>query len=57
MIYSIAVLEESDFDSIGREMPKGTGVDSTLCEGTKAPKRKKNKTKKNKNKKKKWIGK
>jgi hypothetical protein len=57
MIYLIAVPEESDFDSVGREMPKGTCIYSTLCDGTKAPKRKKNKTKKNKNKKKKWIGK
>jgi hypothetical protein len=46
MIYSIAVLEERDFDSIGREIPKGTGVDSTLADGTKAPKRKKGNSKK-----------
>ena len=49
MIYSIAVLEERDFDSIGREMPKGTGIDSTLADGMKAPKRKKGNSKKKKN--------
>jgi hypothetical protein len=30
MIYSIALLDVSDFESIGRKMPKGAGVDSSL---------------------------
>jgi hypothetical protein len=30
MVYSIAVLEEEDFDSIGRQMPSGTGVDASM---------------------------
>lgn len=30
MVYSIAVLEEGDFDSIGRQMPSGTGVDASM---------------------------
>ena len=41
MIYSIAVLEQSDFESIGREMPKGTGIDSSVAGSTAAKKRKK----------------
>ena len=34
MIYSIALLDQSDFESIGRKMPKGTGVDATVQDGT-----------------------
>jgi hypothetical protein len=34
MIYSIRILEEADFESIGREMPKGTGVDNSINDGT-----------------------
>ncbi len=34
MIYSISVLEEADFESIGREMPKGTGIDNSVNDGT-----------------------
>ncbi len=42
MIYSIAVLEQSDFESIGREIPKGTGIDSSVAGSyTTAKKRKK----------------
>ncbi len=33
MIYSIAVLDLSDFEGIGRKMPKGTGVDATVNNG------------------------
>jgi len=31
MIYSIAVLEQADFDGIGRQMPKGTGADNSVA--------------------------
>ena len=31
MVYSIAVLDQSDFESMGRQMPEGTGVDATLA--------------------------
>ena len=53
MIYSISVLEEADFESIGREMPKGTGIDNcvndeTMGQGTK----RKNKGKQHKGKRK-----
>ena len=34
MIYSIALLDQCDFESIGRKMPKGTGVDATLADGS-----------------------
>jgi hypothetical protein len=34
MIYSISVLEEADFVSLGREMPKGTGIDNSVVDGT-----------------------
>jgi hypothetical protein len=33
MIYSIAVLDLCDFESIGHKMPKGTGVDASLNDG------------------------
>jgi hypothetical protein len=32
MIYSISV--QADFESIGREMPKGTGIDNSVNDGT-----------------------
>jgi hypothetical protein len=38
MVYSICLLDQSDFESVGREMPKGTGVDSSITDGTKAAK-------------------
>jgi hypothetical protein len=53
MINFISVLEEADFESIGREMPKGTGIDNSVTDGTAAKdtkrksKRKQNKKKKN----------
>ena len=40
MIYSVAVLDLCDFESIGRKMPKGQGVDATVNDGTLAPKHK-----------------
>jgi len=53
MIYSIAVLEQSDFESMGREMPKGTGIDSSVAgpaaTGKKRKKRGKYKKKDKKN--------
>jgi hypothetical protein len=39
MIYSIVLLDVSDFESIGRKMPKGAGVDSSLNNSA-APKHK-----------------
>jgi hypothetical protein len=30
MVYSIAVLEEKDFESIGQQIPSGTGVDALM---------------------------
>jgi hypothetical protein len=30
MIYSVAVLDLSDFEAVGRKMPTGTGVDATI---------------------------
>ena len=33
MIYLISVLEEADFESLGREMPKGTGIDNSVNDG------------------------
>jgi hypothetical protein len=40
MIYSITVLDLCDFESIGRKMPKGQGVDASVYDGTVAPKHK-----------------
>ena len=34
MIYSIALLDQCEFESIGRKMPKGTGVDATVHNGS-----------------------
>jgi hypothetical protein len=31
MIYSIAVLEQSDFEALGRQMPQGSGVDNPVA--------------------------
>jgi hypothetical protein len=44
MIYSISMLEEADFVSIGREMLKGTGIDNSVevTKMSKASKRKLN---------------
>jgi hypothetical protein len=54
MIYSISVLEEADFVSLGREMPKGTGINNSVEDGTmsKASKRKLNNKKQRQRKKK-----
>jgi hypothetical protein len=30
MIYSIAILEQSDFEAIGRAMPSGAGMDNSV---------------------------
>ncbi len=38
MVYSICLLDQSNFESVGREMLKGTGVDSSITDGTKAAK-------------------
>jgi hypothetical protein len=45
MIYSIAVLELSDFEGMGRKMPKGTGVDATVNNGARASHRNRKKRK------------
>jgi len=45
MIYSIAVLELSDFEGIGRKMPKGAGVDATVRNGAQAPRHERKKRK------------
>jgi hypothetical protein len=34
MIYSIALLDQSDFECIGWEMPNYTGVDCSVIDGT-----------------------
>jgi hypothetical protein len=31
MVYSIALLDQTDFEAIGRQMPKGTGVDNSVA--------------------------
>ena len=41
MVYSIAVLEQSDFESIGRQMPKGTGIDSSVAGASNTTKKRK----------------
>ena len=46
MIYSIALLDQCDFESIGRKMPKGTGVDAALADGSTVKKHKVRKRKK-----------
>jgi hypothetical protein len=45
MIYSIAVLGICDFEAIGCKMPKGTGVDATIDNGTVVGQHKKRKRK------------
>ncbi len=40
MIFSIALLDIYDFESIGRKMPKGTGVDASINDGSVARKHK-----------------
>ncbi len=48
MVYSIAVLEQSDFESIGREMPKGTEIDDSVAGTSAAAKKRKKHGKYNK---------
>lgn len=38
MIYAVCLMDLTDFGGIGRQMPKGTGVDATIADGSKAPK-------------------
>jgi hypothetical protein len=45
MIYSVAVLDMCDFETIGRKIPKGQGVDATVNDGVLAPKHKAKKRK------------
>jgi hypothetical protein len=45
MIYSIAVLDLCDFESIGHRMPKGTGVDTTVDDSAVVPAHKKKRCK------------
>jgi hypothetical protein len=40
MIYSIALLDQCDFESIGHKMPNGSRVDASLNDGAVAPKHK-----------------
>jgi hypothetical protein len=40
MIYSIAILDLCDFESMGQKMPKGTGIDASLNDGSIVPKHK-----------------
>jgi len=41
MVYSLAILDQSDFESIGRQMPSGTRVDASLADGTTNTKKRK----------------
>jgi len=45
MIYSIAVLDICNFEAIGCKIPKGTGVDATMDNGTVVGEHKKRKRK------------
>jgi hypothetical protein len=47
MIYSIAVMDLCDFESIGRKMPKGTGIDASVNDGAVVLKHKHKKRKTN----------
>jgi hypothetical protein len=40
MIYSIALLDQCNFESIRCKLPKGRAIDASLCDGTLAPKHK-----------------
>jgi hypothetical protein len=33
MMYSICLLDEGDFEGIGRQMPSGTGIDNSVVDG------------------------
>jgi hypothetical protein len=41
MVYSIAILDQSDFEGIGRQIPSGTGVDASLADGNTGTKKRK----------------
>ncbi len=41
MVYSIAILEQSDFESIGCQMPSGTGIDASLADGSTSTRKRK----------------
>jgi hypothetical protein len=41
MVYSIAILDQSDFESIGRQMPSGTGIDASLADGSTSTRKRK----------------
>ena len=46
MVYSIAILDQSDFEGIGRQMPSGTGVDASLAgDGSTATRKRKKRRK------------
>ncbi len=40
MVYSIALLDQCNFESIGHKLPKGIAIDALLADGTLAPKHK-----------------
>jgi hypothetical protein len=44
MIYSIAVLEQGDFEGISRTMPEGTGIDNSVAQTDASTRSKKRKT-------------
>jgi hypothetical protein len=50
MVYSIAILDQSDFESIGRQMPSGAGVDASLTSTSSKKRKKRGKYQKNNNK-------
>jgi hypothetical protein len=57
MIYSIAILEQSDFEALGCQMPEGSGIDNSVAvtaseaaQGKKKRKKRGNYNKNNKNK-------
>jgi hypothetical protein len=37
MMYSICILDQGDFEGIGRQMPSGTGIDNSVADGNAAP--------------------
>ena len=49
MVYSIAILEQSDFESIGRQMPSGTGIDTSLADGSTSTRKRKKRGKNHRN--------
>ena len=49
MVYSIAILEHSDFESIGRQMPSGTGIDASLADGSTSTRKRKKRGKNHRN--------